>query len=146
MSLIKGARDCLKMEMNNGTFILPSSIGQSRPATTADTCPDMHLHRILGLGFIAWLASLPVAACAPVSFYLHSCKKRSQRYCLASLWSTSVSSPYSLNHLTVFSSFGCRFQIISPPKYGCHQCPQLPSSVAFVAPSMWFHHPSSSGL
>ena len=47
--------------------------GQLSPAMTTDTCPDMHLHKMLGLGFIAWLASSLVAACVPVSFHLHSC-------------------------------------------------------------------------
>ena len=47
--------------------------GQSRPATITDACPDVHLHRMLKLGFIAWLTSSLVAACAPVSFNLHSC-------------------------------------------------------------------------
>ena len=73
MSLIKGVRDCLKLEMNKWGMNFAFKDEQSRPATTTDTCPDVHLHRMLGLGFIAWLSSSLVVACAPASFHLHSC-------------------------------------------------------------------------
>ena len=74
-------------------------------------------------GFIAWLASSLVAACAPVSFHLHSCfirKDNSLESSVLILFGPlqSLLLIYFLNHLAVFCSFGCPSQIISPPKYG----------------------------
>ena len=121
---------------------------QSRPATTTDTCPDMHLHRMLELGLIVWFASSLLAACAPVSFHLHR-KDNVLKSIVLILFGLrkSLLLIHFPNHLAVFfplavhpKSFLHRRWI--PPM---HQIRQLASSVA-IAPSLWFHHSSLSGL
>ena len=84
---------------------------------TTDTCPDVHLHRMLGLGFIVWLASSLVAACAPVSFHLHR-KDNVLKSIVLILFGLhkSLLLIHFPNHLAVFCSFGCPSQIISSPK------------------------------
>ena len=97
--------------------------GQSRPATTTDTCPDVHLHRMLGLGLIVWLASSLVAACAPVSFHLHS-KDNVLKGIVVILFGLrqSLLLIQFPNHLSVSHSSGCPSQINFFTKDGCHQC------------------------
>ena len=121
--------------------------GQSRPATITDACPDVHLRRMLRLEFIAWLASSLVAAsiCTVVSSVKITFLK--------------VVSWFSLPHFSLFLFTSLiiwqfLFLWLSIPNHfstevwmtPMHRIPQPPSSVAFVAPALWFYHSSSSGL